>query len=611
MKILMFVLALSFSLISTLNSQSDVAQRASVYLEECISFGEMVGVSGAIWKDGKTIWQDGKGFRDRENQVAAEANMLHRTASISKTMTAVAILQLWEKGKLKLDDPVIKHLPSFPSKYSAITINHLLNHTSGIKAYRSRSEAFSTVQYNSLKDAIAVFQDRSLANEPGEAYQYTTYGYVVLGAIIEAASGKDYRTYMKENIWDVAGMENTDVEIFGQSYPNKSMLYKKSDSGLYQDIPTNLSVKVPGGGIQSTVGDLLKFGQAVIQHKLIKEATFDVMVTDKGIKPGGNPYAMGWFLYGKEGDPNGRIIGHSGSQSGTSTQFMIYLDHNMVVATLANTNDAWNNVYSLNSKLAQILIDPKVLASPIRKAIPMDISVLDRHVGTYDAEDGKPIEIYRKEKSLYSLKKGFNAFKLYAQSETVFFSRSIPFTVEFKTTDGKQIKKMTITEGEDVSEHVLISDKKSIARGLYHIMADQDADAGIKWFNAKLDNPAYYLDKETMNAVGYELITAGEIKEALDVFKLNHQSFPKEKALIDEERMISFGDQLLAYEYDEMAFAYYEFNVVANPTSWKGYYSLGKAYQKVGKHSKAKKTLSMALKLNPENEEIKNVLMKL
>ena len=611
MKILMLEIVTLFTLLSTLNGQADVEKRASMYLEECISFTEMVGVSGGIWKDGKTIWEDGKGLRDKENQLTAEESMLHRIASISKPMTAIAILQLWEKGLLNLDDPVIKHLPSFPRKHSAITINHLLNHTSGIKAYRSRSEAFCEVQYNNLGDAIAVFQERSLANEPGEAYQYTTYGYVVLGAVIEAVIGQDYRAYMKQNIWSVAGMKDTDVEIFGQYYSNKSKLYIKTNDGFKQDIQTNLSVKVPGGGIQSTVGDLLKFGQAVIQHKLIKEETFNRMIADEGKKTRGNPYGMGWFLYGKEGDSNGRIIGHSGSQSGTSTQFMIYLDHNMVVATLANTNGAWNSVYSLNSKLAQIIIDSSILASPIRKAVPVDVSVLDRYVGRYDAKDSKSIEIYRKGGSLYSLKEGFDVIKLAATSKTTFFTRAIQLDVEFMTPNGKQAGKMIMTEGENVSEHSRISNKKSIARELYHVMVDQGSAAGIKWFKSKLGAPTYYLDKETMNAVGYDLINAGEIVEALDVFILNNESFPKEKDLIDEDKMISIGGQLLAAEYDKLAFAYYGFNVKANPNSWKAYYGLGEAYQKIGKDKKAIKYLKEALKLNPESEEVKNVLGEL
>jgi len=587
------------------NDVSLLQKHASNYLEECISFNEMAGVTAAIWKDGKTIWKDGKGHSDIENSITAEANMVHRIASISKPMTAIAILQLKEKGQLNLADPVIKHLPTFPKKYSDITINHLLNHTSGIKAYKSSSESFPTKQYDSLEEAVELFQNRSLANKPGEAYQYTTYGYVVLGAIIEKVSGVDYRSYMRENIWKVAGMENTDVEIFGQKYPNKSKLYIKNGDKFSPDIQTNLSVKVPGGGIQSTVEDLLKFGQAVINHKLLSAETFNLMITDSGKKKTGNPYGMGWFLYGKKDSPNGRIIGHSGSQSGTSTQFMIYLDHNLIVATISNTNGVWNNVYNLNSKLAELVTKPQSLDISAKKAMPLSTSILDRYAGNYDSDDDKNIEIYRKGNSLYSLKQGFDEIELFASADDKFFARTFNMEVEFTLNQNIVASSMTIIEGSHISQHQRIDYKKSIGRELYNIMADQDSKAGRKWFKKMNDNNDYIIDGEVMNQTGYNLINIGEIIEALDVFKLNHSSFPNDPKLINEDVMINVGDQLLAASYEDLAFDYYKFNLEAYPESSKAYQCLGKAYMEIGKKKKALKMYKKAAKLNPEDEDVK------
>ncbi len=355
-------LVIIFALMSTLSFTSwgqdtpFTPEKADALLQRNIEKHGMVGLAAGIYKNGKVLWKNGVGYRDREAKLTADYQMLNRTASISKPMTAIAILQLYEQNKLGLDDPVQKYLPYFPEKkQGTITIRHLLHHISGMGAYQKRKHAFSIKNYPTLRDAMGVFMNRKLLSKPGEAYHYTTYGYVVLGAIIEQASGMSYRDYMKKNIWDKAGMTHTDVEVFGQSYQNKSKLYRRKRKGdIIEDKNTDLSIKVPGGGIQSTVGDLLKFGQAILEHKLIKPATFQMMITPSGRKKRGNPYGMGWFIYGKKDQSSGRCIGHSGSQSGTSTQLLIYLDKKMVVATLCNTAGVWPQVIGLTADLGRM-----------------------------------------------------------------------------------------------------------------------------------------------------------------------------------------------------------------------------------------------------------------
>lgn len=350
-----FVLLFALSFTTWAQNPTFNAEKANALFKAKVDNNQMVGVAAGIYKEGKVIWQKSAGYRNRENQKPATVDMLNRTASISKPMTAIAILQLFEQKKLELDDPIQKYLPYFPEKkQGTITIRHLLHHLSGIGAYRKRSEAFSTKNYPTLKDAIGVFQKRKLLSKPGEEYHYTTYGYVVLGAIIEKVSGVAYRDYMKKNIWDKAGMTHTDVEVFGKSYENKSKLYRKNRKGkVVQDKNTDLSVKVPGGGIQSTVGDLLKFGEAVLNHQLIKPETFKMMIQHPGIKKRGNPYGMGWFIYGRDSDPGGMVIGHSGSQAGTSTQLLIYVKKKIVVAALCNTAGVWPDIIDLTARLGR------------------------------------------------------------------------------------------------------------------------------------------------------------------------------------------------------------------------------------------------------------------
>ena len=435
---------------STLTFNDQLKERSSTLLNECILFKEVVGISAGIYMDGEMAWSDAAGQMDMENNQPAVVNMVHRIASISKPMTAIAILQLMEKGLLSLDDPIQKHIPDFPiKKEGTITIKHLLQQSSGIKAYKNDKEAHPTKNYATLRKAVEVFEDRDLANNPGEGYQYTTYGYVVLGLIIENVSGRSYRSYMQENIWKKAGMTDTDVEIFGQTYSRKSKLYTTNKHGAFvKDKVTNLSVKVPGGGIQSTVADLLKFAEAVLEDKLITAETRALMITSSGLKEKGNPYGMGWFLYSDDTKPSGRVIGHSGSQSGTSTQLFIFLDKKAAVAVISNTAGAWNSVFGLTDKLADAVVRPGDVNKPLKVVAKISNQVLDRYVGKYKFESGTVIELSRKDDVFYGETNGGGKFKIYPESDRSFFLRNMDMQLEFDSSSEKAKEFVFIQNGE-------------------------------------------------------------------------------------------------------------------------------------------------------------------
>ncbi|MEL6357229.1 MAG: serine hydrolase domain-containing protein, partial [Bacteroidota bacterium] len=180
---------------------SQIAERTQLLLDQCMAAEDFVGVSVGIATADQVVWTDGAGYRNLAAKAAANADMLHRIASITKPMTAVAILQLVEKGHLDLDVPIQEYLPSFPKKKEGdITIRHLLTHTSGVPAYKSAKEFTTQVYYPRMRDALEVFQDRKLRFTPGEGFQYTTYGYTILGAIIEEVTGDTYQDYMKVNV---------------------------------------------------------------------------------------------------------------------------------------------------------------------------------------------------------------------------------------------------------------------------------------------------------------------------------------------------------------------------------------------------------------------------
>ncbi len=318
---------------------------------------DLVGVSVAIAKDGVLVWEGGAGLRDRERNLPAGPDMVHRIASITKAMTATAVMQLVESGEVDLEGPLQDYVPSFPeSDKGVLRIHHLLNHTSGIRHYFGR-ENRPTERYESLQEAMQVFQDRELWFPPGEKFLYTTYGYTVLGAVIESASGRSYEDYMQEHVFVPAGMTHTGLERLEEDVPNRSELYRRDkENGLVEDLKTDLSVKYPGGGVSSTAGDLVRFGIAFSEGRLVRAETVEEMLIEPQVESRRSvPYGFGWMFWDDEN--LGRILHQDGGQSGTSTVLRIYRDRSIVVAVLGNVARTGGEIGQIQKALVDLLIE--------------------------------------------------------------------------------------------------------------------------------------------------------------------------------------------------------------------------------------------------------------
>jgi CubicO group peptidase (beta-lactamase class C family) len=163
-----------------------------------------IGITAAYAINGEVKWSESAGLRCQDAEVPFSSTTLTRIASIAKSFTAVAIMQLAEEKIISLDSPIEGYLTNLPTDKKQITVRQLLSHTSGISQYLGREEIENTIHYDSLQDAMSLFIQRPLLFEPGEKYFYTTYGYVVLGRIIETVTSLTYEEYMKKNIFDVA-----------------------------------------------------------------------------------------------------------------------------------------------------------------------------------------------------------------------------------------------------------------------------------------------------------------------------------------------------------------------------------------------------------------------
>jgi CubicO group peptidase (beta-lactamase class C family) len=314
------------------------------------------GLSVAIVADQHVLWSKGFGLADVENSVPCKSATVYRLASISKAITAVAVMQLAERGKLDLDTPVQKYCPAFPEKPWPITARQLLGHLGGIRHYKNQEEFDSTRHYTNMSRALEVFKNDPLLFEPGTKFFYTTFGYNLLGCMIEGATGMTYVDYVHDNIFRPAGMEHIRIDDVYAIIPHRAEGYRKTTSGELQNAAlSDTSIKIPGGGFASTVVDLAKFAMAVQTDMLVNKNTLDQMFTRQRTRDGREtPYGLGWYVGAYNGQ---RAVWHIGNQQGASTILYMLPDQRFAVALMTNLEGLVQAVLSdLTRQIADITL---------------------------------------------------------------------------------------------------------------------------------------------------------------------------------------------------------------------------------------------------------------
>jgi serine beta-lactamase-like protein LACTB len=318
------------------------------------------GISVAVVQDGELVWSQGFGMADLENFVPATSSTLFRLGSISKPITATAIMQLSERGKLDLDAEVQKYCPAFPKKEWPITSRELLGHLGGIRHYNPDGKGDipddSAKHFASMEESLQIFSGDPLVAKPGTKFHYSTYGYTVLGCVLEGAASEKYVDFVKENVFGPAGMEETQADNFFAIVPHRSRWYHKDKSGVVQNAGVlDSSYKIPGGGLISSADDMARFEIAVMADKLLKPATREAMWTPQKAADGSqNGYGLGWGTQKKYGVA---LVEHSGSQQGTSTSMILVPERRAGVVVLANMDGV--DATALSTEILRISLDLK------------------------------------------------------------------------------------------------------------------------------------------------------------------------------------------------------------------------------------------------------------
>jgi len=296
------------------------------------------GISGLTISVGigqEIVWSEGFGFADMEQQVAIDPALTRfRVGSTAKSMTAMALGQLHDVGKLDLDAPIQSYLPDFPEKEATITTRMLAGHLGGIRHYQD-DEFYSATPYSSVSDALEIFKDDPVEVRPGTAFSYSTYGYNLISAVVESAADQQFLAYMSERVFGPTGMTETVADHVVPIISNRSRYYRLQENQLVNTPWVDNSNKWAGGGFLSTSEDLVRFGRAHLRPGFLQASTLDELRGSQTLRNGeATNYGLGWRSAVQ--DDGDRTYAHSGGSVGGTTLLLLVPAHDLVVAGVVN-----------------------------------------------------------------------------------------------------------------------------------------------------------------------------------------------------------------------------------------------------------------------------------
>ncbi len=329
------------------------------------------GMSVAVGIDGEIVWSEGFGYADVENRAPVWEETKFRVGSVSKPLTAAAVALLVEQGKLDLDAPVQRYVPSFPEKRWPITTRQLAGHLAGVRHYNG-DEFLSSRRYGSVVEGLEIFQEDTLLFEPGERWSYSSYAWNLISAVVEGASGQDFLTYMHENVFQPLDMRHTVADHTDSIIPHRTRFYDRNGDGYVLNGPfVDNSYKWAGGGFLSTPEDLVRFGFAHLTGDFLRPETIEVLWTSQRTNEGeATGYGIGWSVVTE--DDRVLMASHGGGSIGGTTFLMILPEEKAVLAIVGNMSQAPTGP-TPSRLILNAFLDPTGLRLEVPSA-PLDIA---------------------------------------------------------------------------------------------------------------------------------------------------------------------------------------------------------------------------------------------
>jgi CubicO group peptidase (beta-lactamase class C family) len=391
-----------------------------------------------IAQDGNVLLSKGYGSANLEWNIPNSPSTKFRLGSVTKQFTAACILLLEERGKLKVEDAVKKHMPDAPASWDKVTIYNLLTHTSGIPSFTGFPDYRSTEAIPSTAEKIvARFRDKALEFEPGEKWNYSNSGYVLLGYLIEKISGMPYSQFVQENIFTPLGMKDSGYDSNSAIIERRASGYTPSPKGPVNAGFIHMSIPFAAGSLYSTTEDLLRWEQGLFGGKLLSPASLQKMIT-----PFKSDYAFGLGVRTVAGR---KVIDHGGGIEGFNTHLAYYPEDKLTVVVLGNLNG--NAPGDMAGKLAAVAHGDKIQLPSERKEITVSPKILADYAGTYELSPTFSIVMTVEDGQLMTQATRQPKFPLFAVSYTKFFLKVVDAQVEFFRDEKGAVTHLVLHQG--------------------------------------------------------------------------------------------------------------------------------------------------------------------
>ncbi|WP_226647732.1 serine hydrolase domain-containing protein [Microbulbifer variabilis] len=433
-KLILSIFLLSFSLSASIADALTNRQKSYENILIANVKADEPGVSVIVSRKGKVLYRGARGLANLEHNIPLTADSVFRLGSITKQFTAAAIMILQEQGKLSIRDNIHKYVPDFPTEDNDVTIENLLTHTSGIANYTDDEELFAKeIQVpTTIDDMLVRFSKHPMQFKTGEEMRYSNTGYVLLGKIIEVASGQSYADFIEENIFKKLGMQSS---YYGSSkiIPNRANGYDLTPNGVVNAMYIDMMWPHAAGALLSTVSDLNVWFSALREGRLISKKSYKMMtepfkLNDGSISSYG--YGLGVRKFNKYD-----IIAHGGGIPGFVTDAFYVPSEDLYVAVLSNLS-------SRNPSFISKLLAAEALDIPVPKfePIPLDESKVKGFMGSYKVDADSVRTLSLENGKVFSQRNDGPKFEITPMSENSFyFEGALIYIVIEQNEEGKQV----------------------------------------------------------------------------------------------------------------------------------------------------------------------------
>jgi serine beta-lactamase-like protein LACTB, mitochondrial len=302
------------------------------------------GLSIAVGVAGELVWAEGFGWSNLERRTPVDPDTRFRIGHVSKALTSVGVGLLREQGRLHLDDEIQTYVPDFPRKQWPITVRQLMGHTAGVGHYKDDEWGDKPTRHCArASEGLSEFENDPLLFEPGTDHRYSTYGWVLVSAAVEAVANQPFAEFMQRQVFAPFGLGHTTTERVAEPMVNRATSYFRGNLGSEITTDVDYSCFAGAGAFLSTPSDLVRLAHTLTAGTLIQPATLALLQAPQTLPSGENTsYGLGWMLETVElAGARTQVIGHaSRTPEGASVSFLTFPERGLVVAVTTNMSFA-------------------------------------------------------------------------------------------------------------------------------------------------------------------------------------------------------------------------------------------------------------------------------